>query len=331
MDQKQRLDYLVEKFKEDSGEYRNLKVSDNDVEKRRILRSLMNIRMPRHMDEEILKVQDEFLKEDAREKGIVTLDQIPTVKEAYHSTVPFAEKISIWQGDITRLQVGAIVNAANSQMLGCFVPCHRCIDNAIHSAARRGPARLQDGGQRPAQGLRPGPHHQGYPHGGRRPGGDRLRQRGYQEADAQVRLTVHEEALSRGPRPIRAALAAARPLQQLGEAGDIPVAEPPHLRLVGGVEGVKHPHGPDANGLGRPAGAGGVLEEGTVPGLGLQQGQGAGEGLRVALLQAQLLYKDDLPKVPLQPVAGQGGPAQLGYAGGEKGHGLPGAGCRACP
>ena len=86
MDQKQRLDYLVEKFKEDSGEYRNLKVSDNDAEKRRILRSLMNIRMPRHMDEEILKVQDEFLKEDAREKGIVTLDQIPTVKEAYHST-----------------------------------------------------------------------------------------------------------------------------------------------------------------------------------------------------------------------------------------------------
>ena len=62
MDQKQRLDYLVEKFKEDSGEYRNLKVSDNDAEKRRILRSLMNIRMPRHMDEEILNLQYEFLK-----------------------------------------------------------------------------------------------------------------------------------------------------------------------------------------------------------------------------------------------------------------------------
>lgn len=75
MDQKQRLDYLVEKFKEDSGEYRNLKVSDSETEKRRILRSLMNIRMPRHMDEETLKVQDEFLKEDAREKGIVTLDR----------------------------------------------------------------------------------------------------------------------------------------------------------------------------------------------------------------------------------------------------------------
>ena len=135
MDQKQRLDYLVEKFKEDSGEYSNLAVPDSEPEKRRILRSLMNIRMPRHMDEQTLHVQDEFLKEDAREKGIVTLDQIPTVKDSCNSRDIFAEKISIWQGDITRLQVGAIVNAANSQMLGCFVPCHRCIDNAIHSAA----------------------------------------------------------------------------------------------------------------------------------------------------------------------------------------------------
>ncbi|MDE7206992.1 MAG: macro domain-containing protein, partial [Lachnospiraceae bacterium] len=51
------------------------------------------------------------------------------------SKAPFADRISLWQGDITRLKTGAIVNAANSQMLGCFVPCHRCIDNAIHSAA----------------------------------------------------------------------------------------------------------------------------------------------------------------------------------------------------
>ena len=135
MEQKQRLDYLVEKFKEDSGEYSDLAVPDSEPEKRRILRSLMNIRMPRHLDAEVQEVQDAFLQEDAREKGIVTLDQIPTVKDSYNSRDVFAEKISIWQGDITRLQVGAIVNAANSQMLGCFVPCHRCIDNAIHSAA----------------------------------------------------------------------------------------------------------------------------------------------------------------------------------------------------
>lgn len=115
MEQKQRLDYLVEKFKEDSGEYSDLAVPDSEPEKRRILRSLMNIRMPRHLDAEVQEVQDAFLQEEAREKGIVTLDQIPTVN--CNSRDVFAEKISIWQGDITRLQVGAIVNAANSQML----------------------------------------------------------------------------------------------------------------------------------------------------------------------------------------------------------------------
>ena len=67
MDQKQRLDYLVEKFKEDSGEYSNLAVPDSEPEKRRIFRSLMNIRMPRHLDDEVLEVQDAFLQEDARE------------------------------------------------------------------------------------------------------------------------------------------------------------------------------------------------------------------------------------------------------------------------
>ena len=136
MDQKQRLDYLVEKFKEDSGEYRNLKVSDNDVEKRRILRSLMNIRMPRHMDEEILKVQDEFLKEDAREKGIVTLNQIPTVKRGVPQYCAFCGKKSLSGRAISpdfRWELSSM--QPNSQMLGCFVPCHRCIDNAIHSAA----------------------------------------------------------------------------------------------------------------------------------------------------------------------------------------------------
>ena len=74
-------------------------------------------------------------RDEAKKKGIVTLAEIPTVKDAYESQRSFADRMSIWQGDITCLQVGAIVNAANSQMIGCFVPCHRCIDNAIHSAA----------------------------------------------------------------------------------------------------------------------------------------------------------------------------------------------------
>jgi O-acetyl-ADP-ribose deacetylase (regulator of RNase III) len=95
----------------------------------------MNIRMPGPIQEKFLNVQDEFLKQEAEEKGIVELSDIPTVREQYGSGHANGDLLSVWQGDITRLKVGAIVNAANSQMLGCFVPCHRCIDNAIHSAA----------------------------------------------------------------------------------------------------------------------------------------------------------------------------------------------------
>ncbi|MBD5543595.1 MAG: protein-ADP-ribose hydrolase [Lachnospiraceae bacterium] len=133
--QEDRLDYLLQEFKEDSGQYKDLEVEDDYESKRMALRSLMNIRMPRKMAENIIKVQDEFLTLEAEEKGIVQMSQIKTVKEQYGSQHPYGDKLSIWQGDITRLAVGAIVNAANSQMLGCFVPCHRCIDNAIHSAA----------------------------------------------------------------------------------------------------------------------------------------------------------------------------------------------------
>lgn len=130
-----RLDYLLKQFKEDSLQYKDLEVGDDYEEKRRALRSLMNIRKPRSMHEDVIKIQDEFLAEEAREKGVVSLDMIPTVAGQYGSRHVFADKISVWQGDITRIRAGAIVNAANSQMLGCFVPCHRCIDNAIHSAA----------------------------------------------------------------------------------------------------------------------------------------------------------------------------------------------------
>lgn len=133
MTQDDKLNFLVEEFKNDSIQYKDMKVAKE--ERRTVLRSLMNIRMPRKMNPDIIKVLDEFLSEEAKEKGIVTIADIQTVKEQYSSSTKHADKISIWQGDITRLASDAIVNAANSQMLGCFVPCHKCIDNAIHSAA----------------------------------------------------------------------------------------------------------------------------------------------------------------------------------------------------
>ena len=134
MTQKERLDLLVEEFKEDSVQYRNLKTPGDTEGKKRILRSLMNIRMPKMMSSSILQIQDEYLQGRIRENGIVTLNEIPTIADQ-GGRHEFADKLSIWQGDITRLAVDAIVNAANSQMLGCFVPMHTCIDNCIHTFA----------------------------------------------------------------------------------------------------------------------------------------------------------------------------------------------------
>ncbi len=146
-------DTLLNLLKEDSTQYQNLDIDSYTMsEKKNAIRSLMNIRMVREPSAELLKVQDAYLQEELAQKGAVPLSAIPTLRDNTHrrntdeahpnalshnapDNTVFSDKLSIWQGDITRLQVGAIVNAANSQMLGCFIPCHRCIDNAIHSAA----------------------------------------------------------------------------------------------------------------------------------------------------------------------------------------------------
>lgn len=121
--QEQRLNFLLKEFEADAGRDGNIEIPNNMGEKQKILRALMNVRMPKKMADEVIKVQDEYLRECIQEKGIVTLADIPAIRG----------NLSVWQGDITRLKVDAIVNAANSQMLGCFIPLHTCIDNQIHT------------------------------------------------------------------------------------------------------------------------------------------------------------------------------------------------------
>lgn len=93
---------------------------------RRLLRSLMNLRRPGPLPKAFLEVQDALLSTERDEKGVVELAQLPVTTDL---------RLYLWKGDITRLKVDAIVNAANAAMLGCFTPCHSCIDNVIHSAA----------------------------------------------------------------------------------------------------------------------------------------------------------------------------------------------------
>ena len=110
MKQEERLDFLVERFKADSDPYQDVEIPKDTVGKQCLLRSLMNIRMPKAVPEDVLQVQDEYLAERAAERGIVQPSNIPVIRNG----------ISVWQGDITRLAVDAIVNAANVQMLNCL-------------------------------------------------------------------------------------------------------------------------------------------------------------------------------------------------------------------
>ena len=136
MTKDEKIDFLIQAFKDENPGYQSIPDPDGLVEKRRLLRSLMNVRRPVEAGEDILKIQDELLREEAEEKGIVKIDELPSAALEYPCTgVKNAGRIILWRGDITRLSADAVVNAANAQMLGCFVPCHGCIDNAIHSAA----------------------------------------------------------------------------------------------------------------------------------------------------------------------------------------------------
>ena len=123
----QNIDIILNWLIGENPQYSRMIILSELVEKRRLMRSLMNVRPAQEVSTQFLKSQDEELQKQLLEKGIIGFDQVQ-VSAKY-------DRLKLWQGDITRLKVDAIVNAANSQMLGCFVPLHSCIDNAIHSAA----------------------------------------------------------------------------------------------------------------------------------------------------------------------------------------------------
>ena len=119
MTQAERREYLINCLLAERGE--KAKIPNDEYNQKRLLRSLFNIRMPKETSEGFLQIQDEYLQEENRRKGITDIADLESIQDG----------IYLWQGDITTLQCDAIVNAANSQMLGCFNPCHGCIENAI--------------------------------------------------------------------------------------------------------------------------------------------------------------------------------------------------------
>lgn len=102
-----------------------VQLPESDEQKRLLFRSLVNIRDPRPVSKQFLQIQDAFLQEEIEAKGVTDAAGL----------TPLRNNLCLWRGDITALKADAIVNAANSRMLGCFYPCHGCIDNAVHTYA----------------------------------------------------------------------------------------------------------------------------------------------------------------------------------------------------
>lgn len=123
MNQKERRIFLIKELLKEQPRYRYMEIPQDSPGQERLLRSLMNVRMPGKAAQEFLEVQDAYLQEETAGKGITELGDLK----------PVSEGIYLWQGDITTLRCDAIVNAANRGMTGCYVPCHGCIDNCIHT------------------------------------------------------------------------------------------------------------------------------------------------------------------------------------------------------
>ncbi len=125
MNQTEKRLFLIRSLLKEQSEYRDIDIPADADSQRQLLRGLMNIRAPRRIEADFLNVQDEYLQGETAAKGITDAADLTPVQPGLY----------LWQGDITALKCDAIVNAANSGMTGCYIPNHRCIDNAIHTYA----------------------------------------------------------------------------------------------------------------------------------------------------------------------------------------------------
>ena len=125
MKQSERRIFLIKSLLQERTEYRDISISADTEQQKQLLRALMNVRAPQQIGTEFLRIQDEYLKYEITAKGITDVAELTPVQQG----------IYLWQGDITTLKCDAVVNAANSGMTGCYIPNHRCIDNAIHTFA----------------------------------------------------------------------------------------------------------------------------------------------------------------------------------------------------
>lgn len=125
MTQAQRRVFLLQSLLEEQKEYENIRIPTKETAQRDLLRRLMNMRPAWKIDADFLRVQDDYLQEEIHTNGITDIADL----------IPIQPGLYLWQGDITTILCDAIVNAANNGMTGCYIPNHRCIDNAVHTFA----------------------------------------------------------------------------------------------------------------------------------------------------------------------------------------------------
>lgn len=122
-----KLDYLIKYLVEENKEVNIEKIPEDLEDKKNLYRGLCNIRQPKEISEEYLKIENEYLSEEIKKQNVIDVKDIKTISED--------SKIALWQGDMTLLKIDSVINPANSQGLGCFVPLHNCLDNQLNSKA----------------------------------------------------------------------------------------------------------------------------------------------------------------------------------------------------